>query len=175
MTKILIVDDDEMILSAFHRSVRKYGWQIETLSSPVEALKRTNEHWNIIISDYKMPEMDGIKFLERAKLNAPNALLIIMSANIDLNGLADALNRVHIHKFIPKPWDDILLAQALIEAVAHQQLLESNQNLANQVREQQRIINKQQDELSKLEKDSPGITHVRRDDAGAIYLDDDDI
>ncbi len=175
MANILIVDDDEMILSAFTRVLRKYPWNITTVSSPIKALELCSQkQWNVLISDYKMPEMDGVKFLERAHGICPNALLMIMSANIDFDGLSEALNRANVHRFISKPWDDLILGRTINEAVVHQNLLAENTKLANMVRRQKRMLDQQKSELMRLESESPGITKVNWDEDGAIILDDSD-
>jgi DNA-binding NtrC family response regulator len=175
MAQILLVDDDELIISAFRRTLRKFNWTIDAFSNPLDALAATEtNHYNLLISDYMMPQMNGIDFLEQAHRNVPDALLIIMSANIDLQGLTDALNRANVHRFIPKPWDDLLLGRMITEAITHQNLVSENARLANEVRRQKAIIDKQQQELARLEQESPGITQVEFDEDGAIVLDEND-
>lgn len=176
MANILLVDDDELIISAFKRSLRKFEWTIDSYSNPLDALAATEKNqYNLLISDYMMPQMNGIDFLERAHHNVPSALLIIMSANIDLKGLTEALNRANVHRFIPKPWDDLLLGRMITEAIVHQNLVSENTRLANEVRRQKAVIDKQQQELYRLEQESPGITQVDFDEDGAIVLDENDL
>jgi DNA-binding NtrC family response regulator len=175
MANILVVDDDELIISAFRRTLRKFDWAIDSFTNPLDALAATEvKSYNLLISDYMMPQMNGIDFLAKAHQKAPDALLIIMSANIDLQGLTEALNRANIHRFIPKPWDDLLLGRMISEALTHQNLLSENARLANEVRRQKAIIDKQQQELARLEQESPGITQVEFDEDGAIVLDEND-
>jgi len=176
MSKLMVVDDDQGILRAFKRTLRKSDFKITTFDSPLKAIEASKEDiWDVVISDYKMPEMDGIQFLESVQKHLPHALLIIMSANIDLTALAEALNRANIHRFITKPWDDLLLGRTINEAVNHQKLLFENQKLADEVRMQKKVIDKQQSELQRLEQESPGITQVEFDEDGAIVLGDFDL
>ncbi len=176
MEKILVIDDDDFILSAFKRTLKKQPWQIDTYNTPAAALEASrNGHWELIITDYRMPKMDGIELLQNISPLQPQAIKIIMSANIDLEGLSEALNRASVHRFITKPWDDTILVTTIKESLQYQQLLAENKRLADEIRIQKKLIDHQQAELQRLETESPGITQVNWDDDGSIILSEDDI
>lgn len=174
MSNILVVDDEQSILNSFKRTLKKFDWNIHTNSNPLATLADSGKSkWDVIISDYKMPGLNGIEFLKQISIENPDAILIIMSANIDLETLTVALNEANIHRFIPKPWDNLVLGRTISEALSHQKLLRENKLLADQVRNQKSIIDKHEKELLRLEKESPGITKVEFDEDGAIQLDMD--
>jgi response regulator RpfG family c-di-GMP phosphodiesterase len=88
----------------------------------------------LFISDFRMPEMDGIEFLKGAKALQPDAARLILSGYADLNALLRAVNEVGIERFIGKPWNDYDLMSAIGQALAHRELLLENRELANLVR-----------------------------------------
>jgi response regulator RpfG family c-di-GMP phosphodiesterase len=130
--------------------------------------------FDIIISDYRMPEMDGVAFLKAMREIQPDAVRFILSGFADLGGLIGAINEARIHRFISKPWDDYALIADIRQALEFRNLQIENQRLADQVRHQQGLISQQELELARLEAESPGITKVRRRADGGILLEEDD-
>src|SRR3990172_4680103 len=91
---ILCVDDEVNILSALRRLLRPFGWRVVTESSPGRALDLLLEDsFDLIISDMRMPEMDGAQFLEQARSLQPDAIRILLTGQADLVSTADAINR----------------------------------------------------------------------------------
>ncbi len=170
MSRILIVDDETSILNALKRLLRhapcSYGkrvFNIEavTCSSPIAALEiARNEEFELFISDYRMPEMDGIEFLKGAKALQPDAARLILSGYADLNALVRAVNEVGIERFIGKPWNDYELLSAIAQALAHRELLLENRQLADLIRIEMGDKTAQQLEAERLERLEPGITQV---------------
>jgi len=118
-----------------------------------------------------MPVMDGVTFLTRIKELQPDAALILLSANADIEGVARAINDVGICRFLSKPWIDAQLKAAVADALKTQALLLENRRLADEVRLQQGVISKQEIELKRLEATSPGITRVRWSEDGGVLLE----
>jgi len=183
MSRILIVDDEASILKALQRLLRvapcTYGSKQFTLdvvasSSPLEALKiARQEEFDLFISDYRMPEMDGIEFLKAAKAIQPDAARLILSGYADLNALVRAVNEVGIERFIGKPWNDYDLMSAIGQALAHRDLLLENRQLADLVRLEMGDKTPEQLEAERLERLEPGITRVNWGADGSVVLDSD--
>jgi len=177
MAKIMLVDDEENVLKALHRALSASDQRnnIEIFTSAKAALARAAEGvvFDIVLSDYRMPEMSGVDFFKQLREIQPETVRFIVSGQTDLEGLVGAINEARIHRFIGKPWDDYALYMDIQQALELQTLHSENRRLADLVRMQQGLISKQELELRRLEEETPGITKVRRDADGAVLLDDD--
>lgn len=182
MYRIILVDDEQNILNALGRLFASPSFQdrenskfqVETFASPRQALQRAGEGviFDLVISDYRMPEMDGVAFLKAFKDIQPNAERLILSGYADLEALVGAINEAQIFRFIAKPWHDDELKSAVAQALAHRDLLLENQRLADQLRLQRGVISKQEIALRRLEEESPGITKVHWGEDGSVFLDE---
>jgi len=104
--KILLVDDEVSVLKALSRELMMLDVDVEVFSSPLEALKYLEtDRSDIIISDFLMPEMDGITFLSIVKDKYPSNLRILLSGQVDINKALVALYSGIANDYIPKPWD----------------------------------------------------------------------
>ncbi len=116
---LLFVDDEANILSSLKRLFRPLGYRIHTATGGAEGLELlTRESVDLIISDMRMPEMDGAEFLEQAATRWPDTMRILLTGYADLNSTIDAVNKGHIYRYISKPWIDhelILLVQRALE------------------------------------------------------------
>ena len=175
MYRILIVDDEENVVNSLKRSLRKIdNWEVTTFTSGTEALQYANSiSFDLIISDFRMPEMNGVEFLSQVKKIQPNTARIILSGYTDLEALIGAINEAEIFRFISKPWNDYELILTIEQSLKYKDILTENELLASQVREQNDKLNLAEQLLTKLEKESPGITKVNWSDDGSITIDDD--
>lgn len=175
MYRILILDDEENIINALKRCLRKItDWEIETFTSGAEALQRAEaSSFDLFVSDFRMPEMNGVEFLSAVKKIQPNAARIILSGYTDLEALVGAINEAEIFRFINKPWNDYELILTLEQALKYKDMLTENLYLANQVREQNARLNENKKLFTKLEEQSPGITQVNWAEDGSIVVNDD--
>lgn len=181
MSRILIVDDEESILKALRRLLRvapcvygnqSFNLEVHTFSSPEAALENArHESYDLFISDFRMPVMDGIEFLKAAKAIQPDAARLILSGYADLNALLRAVNEVGIERFIGKPWNDYELMSAIGQSLAHRELLLENRQLANLVRLEMGDTTPEQLEAQRLEAIEPGITEVNWGPDGSVLLD----
>src|SRR6266496_5839423 len=161
MTHLLIVDDEPHVLSALRRMLLNAAAlpalpdpQLTACTSPVKALEHVaNHHLDLVISDYRMPVMDGVSFLTRVKELQPDAARIILSAYADMEGIVRAINEAGIFRFISKPWSDAELKAIVVQVLAHRELLVENRRLADEMRAQRSLISRQQLELARLEAD----------------------
>jgi DNA-binding NtrC family response regulator len=171
MIKIQLVDDEPNILSALQRVLRRQQWIVHAFSDAQDALEALSQHeYAVIISDYQMPNLDGITFLQFAKQAQPHAMRMILSAHGDRDSMMQAINRAEIYRFLSKPWEDYELESALKSAIDLYMLRYENQQLLEQVRTQRVALERQQQELLRLEKENPGLTRVRRDEDGAVLI-----
>lgn len=180
MAKLLIVDDEPNVLNALRRMCLNHDAapaisnpQVMTFTSPVQALAYLQDHpVDLIISDFRMPEMDGATFLARVREQHPDVARIIMSACSDIDGIVRAVNHAGIFRFVSKPWSDPDLKATITEVLAHRGLLLENRDLADEVRAQRNLILRQKIELERLERESPGITKVRWTVDGGVLLEE---
>ena len=123
MYTVLLVDDEPNILSALRRSlaaidVRQLDGEalrFEMFTSPEAAIKRCEEEdFDLVISDYRMPSMNGVEFLARVMELQPSAPRVIISGYADREAIISAVNEVNLTRFVEKPWDDDALRQAVV-------------------------------------------------------------
>ncbi|MCC7326277.1 MAG: response regulator [Burkholderiales bacterium] len=180
MTHLFIVDDEVNVLNSLRRMLLNVAGapvlpdlRVSVFVSPVEALIHINKQSvDLVISDYRMPEMDGVAFLARVRDLQPDTARIMLSACTDMDAVVRAINEANIFRFVSKPWSDDELKSAIVQVLAHRHLLLENRHLANEVRCQRGVISRQQVELALLERESPGITRVRWTEDGGVLMDD---
>jgi diguanylate cyclase (GGDEF)-like protein len=125
-SKILCVDDEPAILQALSRLL-KDRFEVLIAESAASALAQIGEHPDvaIVLSDFRMPHKNGVELLHEVRQIAPNAVRAILSGQIDLQSVSDALNDGDLHKFFLKPWEnDYLLLQISEAVLLHQTLSE---------------------------------------------------
>ena len=183
MYRILLVDDEANMLSALRRVMMSIPPEeldgarpeVETYTSAEEALRRIRTMpVDLVISDYRMPEMSGVDFLTQAIEAQPDIARLILSAYADLNAVMNAINKVQVFRFISKPWHEVELKAAVTQALSIRALLIDNRRLADTVRQQRGRLSKQEAALRWLEAESPGITQLKLAEDGGILLDDED-
>ncbi len=176
MTRVVLVDDEVNVIKALQRVLAREGWEVMAFTSAREALEQlVAMPMDLVISDYRMPEMNGVEFLQACKEEHPDALRIILSGQADIDGVMDAINNAEVYRFITKPWNNEELILTLRQALEFNRLKQENERLAATVRQQSNIMKKQLTELQRLEKESPGITQVDWNDDGSITLDEDEL
>jgi response regulator RpfG family c-di-GMP phosphodiesterase len=104
---LLIVDDEPFVLNALTRLFRRDQHDVVTVEGPSRALVVLRERpVGVIVSDYRMPEMNGVQFLRQAREVAPEAIRIILSGYAEIHAILSAVNDGGIHKYLTKPWND---------------------------------------------------------------------
>jgi len=147
--KILCVDDEKNILQALERSFLDDNFEIVNANSGAEGLQAMEElgPFHVVISDYRMPVMNGVEFLKKVYVRWPDTIRLVLSGYADVGAIVAAINEGHIYKFIPKPWDEEDLRVTIKKSLEHYILQQDNQKLreerdaANQAREySQRLL-----------------------------------
>jgi len=139
--QVMIVDDEASIVSAVRRELStpplgRYRYEIEGFTEPAAALERARtKKFDAVISDYRMPGMDGLEFLKALAALQPECARLVLSGQTDMEGLIRMVNETHIYRFIPKPWHDYFLKSSLSQAIAYASAVTENKRLANLVRE----------------------------------------
>lgn len=111
--QILYVDDEEMNLSSFRMMFREH-FSITLTSSVSEALGLIEQNeYEVLLSDQRMPEMDGLHFVEKVRAINPEIVCIILTAYTDTTIAVQAINQGGIYRFLTKPWDKDELFQAI--------------------------------------------------------------
>ena len=114
---LLLVDDEEGILNAIARVLHAEGYRILRANRPHAALDLLATHpVGVIISDQRMPEMNGIELLRKVKKLHPDTVRIMLTAHADQHMIAAAINEGAVYKFIFKPWADEQLRTDVREA-----------------------------------------------------------
>ncbi len=132
---ILLVDDEENILSSLRRLLRRDGYQILSATSGTEGLALLAKNpVDVIVSDQRMPGMTGVEFLRRVKTIHPTIVRIVLSGYTELQSITDAINEGAVYKFLTKPWDDELLRSNIEEAFRHKELADENRQLSHQLK-----------------------------------------
>lgn len=131
---VLCVDDEQNILHALKRLLRKDGYRLLTASSGDEGLRILEQNEvHVVISDQRMPEMSGTEFLARVKEHHPAALRIVLTGYTDVDSITESINEGHIYKFFLKPWNDQSLRLEIKQALDQYDLIQANKKLQEQV------------------------------------------
>ncbi len=175
MIKIQLVDDEPQVLKALQRLLRPQGWEVHAFSDVNLALEALLAHeYAVIVSDYRMPHIDGITYLQFTKQRQPNAIRLLLSGHGDRQSMMKAINQVEIYRFLPKPWQDNEVEAALRSAIDLHLLRDESQRLLRQIHQQQNALGRQQRELLRLEAEYPGLTRVLRGPDGPVLIEEFD-
>jgi len=122
---LLILDDEEMVLTSLRNLFRlQTEYEVIVHSSAREALERARTRpVDLVISDYLMPEMDGITFLGRFKEIQPQSIRVLLTGYADKENAIRAINQVGLYQYIEKPWDNADLLIVVKNGLEKRQLL----------------------------------------------------
>lgn len=132
--RVLLVDDDSNILQGYRRSLRGQFDVHVALGSEIalEMIEKEEQPYAVIVSDMRMPGMDGIEFLKKIMDIQPNTVRIMLSGNADQQAVIDSVNEGQVFRFLSKPCDQQTLVQTLELALSHYQLITAEQELLTQ-------------------------------------------
>jgi FixJ family two-component response regulator len=128
--KILLVDDEPAVLQGYERLMRR-EFQLETALGAAQALAMFADHgtYAVVISDMRMPEMDGVQLLSRIKSLSPDTIRIMLTGNADIETAVQAVNEGNIFRFLTKPCNKDVLAKTLTAGIVQYGLVTAEKEL----------------------------------------------
>lgn len=174
---VLCVDDEADILRALQRELRHVADKVVTATSGEDALSLLEEHnAAVVVSDMRMPGMNGATFLHRVLEFSPQTFRILLTGHADIQAAIAAINEGEVHRYLHKPWNSVELAQAIEQGFERFELIQSNLSLTDSLSEsnqelrelnatlEQRIVERTQqllhsERLSTLGRLAAGIVH----------------
>jgi two-component system, probable response regulator PhcQ len=180
--RILLIDDEPHVLTSLQRLLRQHppvpgkSIVVETFASPLAAIEAAHERTiDVVVCDYRMPELDGVETLRRLKEVQPHTGRILLSGSREFDTVVDAVNVAQVGRIVIKPWSDVELVAAIRDAVETRRLRLENAELADQLRMQRGLLSKQDAELRRIENLWPGITRVEWGADGSICISETDV
>lgn len=145
---IVIVDDEEMVLTSINSFLMlETEYEVKTFTSAREALSHIEGNdVDLVISDYLMPEMDGISFLGKVRDLKPEVPRIILTGYADKENAIKAINEVGLFQYVEKPWDNDDLRIIIRNGLEKKQLMQALQAKIEQ-------INKAYGELQSIQQE----------------------
>ncbi|HMD18535.1 MAG TPA: HD domain-containing phosphohydrolase [Terriglobales bacterium] len=131
--KILLVDDDTNILDGYRRSLSR-EFLMETALGGEQALKLAMEcgPYAVVVSDMRMPGMDGIQLLSKIKAHSPDTIRVMLTGNAEVETAITAINEGSIFRFLTKPCSKEMMGKTLTAALLQYRLVTAEQQLLEQ-------------------------------------------
>ena len=147
---LLFVDDEANILFSLRRLLRPLGYRIFIGNGGAEGLDvLEKEHVDLVISDMRMPEMDGATFLAEVAKRWPETVRILLTGYSDMGSTIDAINKGGIYRYLSKPWEDNDLILTVQSALKHKELERERDQLLELTRKQNEELKSFNAELEK--------------------------
>lgn len=133
--EVVLVDDEDMVIT----SVRAFltletDYNIHGFTSPVEAARYLESNpADVVVSDYLMPQMNGIQLLAKSKELQPEAARILLTGHADKNSAIQAINEVGLYHYLEKPWDNAQLLLIIKSAIERTTLLRQLDRMVSQL------------------------------------------
>ena len=138
--RVLLLDDDPIVVQAIEALLREESpWDVAGFTSAREALTSvSNNRYDAVISDFLMPDMDGIRFLKQVKEVQPFTSRIMLTGYADKQNAIRSINEVGLYHYIEKPWDNDVLILHLRNALERSRLLRDLDDQARVLAERDR-------------------------------------
>ena len=145
---VVLVDDEDMVVTSIKSFLTlETDYEVVGFTAPADALEYMKEHRvDVVVSDYLMPEMDGISFLAQVRDLQPEATRILLTGYADKENAIKAINDVGLYQYIEKPWENEDLKIVLRNGLEKRILMK---RLEDKIAE----VNKAHGELMNLQKD----------------------
>jgi two-component system probable response regulator PhcQ len=174
MSRLMIVDDEPNVTHALRRVLKRHlppDVRVEAFNDPFVALARAREcTFDVVISDYRMPGMDGLLFLQHVQATQSLAVRMILSASSEADAVIKAINDVQAFRYLTKPWSEEELMAQVHLALAHAAAQQDERALADDMRLQRGQLTPQARELKRLEALEPGLTQVDWGPHGEVLM-----
>ena len=153
--QILFVDDERAILSSLRRLFRSSGYKVHIANSGAEGIALLEQYpIDLVVSDMRMPEMDGAAFLSTVAEQWPKTVRMLLTGYAEVSSAIDAINQGKISRYLTKPWDDSDIAISVEQALKNKQLLEEKERL-------EQLTIKQNEDLLQLNETLEGKVALR--------------
>ncbi|NVJ02884.1 HD domain-containing protein [Myxococcus sp. AM009] len=133
MDRILVVDDDVLILAALSRILQAEGYDVVTHSDPAVAAREVG--FQVVLTDFMMPYLNGIELLGALREKNPKAVRLMLTAAADFRTASEAVNRGEVFRLLGKPWSLSDLTSSVRQAFDHYRLVDTNERLSREVAE----------------------------------------
>jgi len=170
---VLFLDDDQKVLNSITRMFADEPYGVAVASNSTEAMDIiAREKIKVVLSDQRMPDISGVEFLHRVKLQYPDIVRILFTAYANLSATEQAINISEVYRFINKPWHAHELIPAVVMALYHYDLVKENRRLFEETRsknEELKTANSKMKVLYDIQKDfSSTISHELRTPLASI-------
>jgi signal transduction histidine kinase len=147
---VLFVDDEQNVLNSLERLFEDEGYEVVTASSGNEALQKLDsKKVSLVISDYRMPLMNGMELLQQVKTKAPEAMRIMLTGFADMEATIDSINKSGVYRYVTKPWNDEELKIIVRDSLRQYELAEENKRLNELTRKQNQELKDLNENLEK--------------------------
>jgi len=154
---ILIVDDETQILRLLKDSLKaskNFEFDVTLATDGEYGIKHiTEQNYDMVLSDYDMPNMNGVEFLKKVKEESPNTVRIMITGQADLDVAKEAINEADISHFIEKPWDTQELLSKIREELRGKKEEETDERWISDVEGVAEAIETVEDIQKRLTKD----------------------
>lgn len=138
---LLFVDDEPSILQALRRLFHRSGYRLLVAESGAAALDLLEqEAVDLVLTDMRMPEMDGASLLEQIRSRWPDTVRVLLTGHADLDSTIDAINRGGVYRYVSKPWNDDELRAIVRDGVAMGRLVRENRRLVELTQRQNGLL-----------------------------------
>src|SRR5450432_524146 len=163
--KVLLVDDEPNVTRGLQAAFRKQPFEVLVADSGLEAIKVIGrEQIDVLITDEKMPGMQGSELLAHARQHSPGTVRIILTGQASMEAAIRAINEGRAFRFLSKPFSPVQLAEVIGEALASR----SAEAVKPKPSEEAKMI-------TALEGRYPGLTQVERETDGSISVEEDEL
>ncbi|MCL5265460.1 MAG: response regulator [Chloroflexi bacterium] len=167
---ILLVDDEESILSSLRRLFRPDNYHICTALSAEEGLAILDQNpvW-LVISDNGMPRTNGVQFLKEVRDRWPDVVRVMLTGYADLNSAMEAINRGEVYRFVTKPWDPEGLRLLVREGLEHYRLVQENTRMRALIEEQNAKLKRWNESLQQTVEERTKELKQRNEELAGLY------
>ena len=139
--RIMVIDDEEVVLKSCRRILGRSGYQVETTTDPREGLQRVlDEFFNLVIVDLMMPDLDGMEVLKSVKAHRPETEVIMITGYSTVKNAVEAM-KLGATDYVPKPFNPSELDMVVEKALEKQTLLAENEYLRGELQDKYRLGN----------------------------------